>query len=100
MAQLVINAAVGSIGMRQKQLSQPAMTVRVFMRMLMDVIVTSVDMRLLALQRAARAMHHTMHQTQQGREQQHKGQKAPGRVPCHAPERHGFYFTVTASLMR
>lgn len=100
MAQLVINAAVGSIGMRQKQLSQPAMAVRVFMRMLMGVIVTSVDMRLLALQRAVRDMYHTMHQTQQGREQQRQGQKAPGRVACHAPERHGFYFTVTASVMR
>ncbi len=102
-AQLVEDAAIRIVKMNGEKIREPAMSTRAFMRMRMRVVVRMrIDLEELLRSGtvATSAVNQAVHLSEHGRKQQHQGQIAPGRPPGHAPENHGAYFTVTASLMR
>ncbi|WP_341910648.1 hypothetical protein [Polaromonas sp. YR568] len=102
-AQLIENAAIRIVKMDGEKIREPATSVRTFMRMRVRVVERmSIDLEELLRSRtvATSAVNQAVHLSEQGRKQEHQGQIAPGRPPDHAPQHHGGYFTVTASLMR
>lgn len=98
-AQLIENAAIRIVKMDGEKIREPAMSTRAFMRV---VVRMRIDLEELLRSRtvATSAVNQAVHLAQHRRKQEHQGQIAPGCPPNHAPENHGAYFTVTASLMR